>query len=277
MTPGELRLCESSSGGGTYIPWKPLLVVLLAPFSAAAEQWLEVHLADRPVTVATSGLVVSTEVLRFGPPPSRNWQTSIVELAQEGQRVEEGDLLARFDSSNVDDDVTRLAGELAQKRSELLSLDEKQRQEIEDEGVALAAAESEARKADQKAEQPEELIPGVEYRKLVEEKRIANLLMLRARERQALSVRVREARRKELETSVRQLAMKFAAVEREHASFTIRAPRPGLVVLGTDNKGNKLDINAVRAPGDWWRCGWRTTADWPCRRRFRSMPPRGSP
>ncbi len=226
-----------------------LLIVLLAPFGAAAEQWLEVHLADRPVTVATSGIVVSTEVLRFGPPPSRNWQTSIVELAQEGQRVEEGDLLARFDSSNVDDDVTRLAGELAQKRSELLSLDEKQRQEIEDEGVALAAAESEARKADRKAEQPEELIPGVEYRKLVEEKRIANLLMLRARERQALSVRVREARRKELETSVRQLAMKFAAVEREHASFTIRAPRPGLVVLGTDNKGNKLDINAVVHPG----------------------------
>ena len=249
VTPRELRRFKSSSGGGTFVPWTRLLVVLLAGFSVAAEQWFEVHLADRPVTVATSGIVVSTEVLRFGPPPSSNWQVSIVELAQEGQRVEEGDLLARFDSSNVDDDVTRLAGELAQERSELLSLDEKQRQEIEDERVALAAAESEARKADQKAEQPEELIPGIEYRKLVEEKRIANLLMLRARERQALSVRVREARRKELETSVRQLATKFAAVEREHASFTISAPRSGLVVLGTDNEGNKLDVNASVHPG----------------------------
>ena len=226
-----------------------VLVVLLAPFSAAAEQWFEVHRADRPVTVATSGIVVSTEMLHFGPPPSSNWQTSIAELAQEGQRVEEGDLLVRLDSSNLDDDVTRWAGQVAQRRSELLSTDEKQRQEIEDERVGLAQAESEARKADRKAEQPEELIPGVEYRKLVEEKRIANLLMLRARERQSLSLRLRQAKRKEIETSVRQLAMKLAAVEKELASFTIRAPRPGLVVIGTDDLGDKLDVNASVHPG----------------------------
>ncbi|MDE0054089.1 MAG: HlyD family efflux transporter periplasmic adaptor subunit, partial [Gammaproteobacteria bacterium] len=225
------------------------LVVLPAPFTAAAEQFFEVHVADRPVTVATSGLVVSTEVLRFGPPPSGNWQTTIAELAQEGQRVREGDLLIRFDSSNLDDDLTRVSGQLAQRRNELKSLDEKQRQEIEDEGVALAAAESEARKADRKAEQPEELIPGIEYRKLVEEKRIANVLMRRARERQALSLRLREARRQELETGVRQLGVKLASVEKELASFTIRAPRSGLVVLGTDYEGNKVDVNASVHPG----------------------------
>ncbi|MDE0452518.1 MAG: HlyD family efflux transporter periplasmic adaptor subunit [Gammaproteobacteria bacterium] len=226
-----------------------LVLLLLAPFTAAAEQFFEVYVADRPVTVATSGLVVSTEVLRFGPPPSGNWQTTIAELAQEGQRVREGDLLVRFDSSNLDDDLTRVSGQLAQRRNELLSLDEWQRQEIEDEGVALAAAESEARKADRKAEQPEELIPGIEYRKLVEEKRIANVLMRRARERQALSLRLREARRQELETGVRQLGVKLASVEKELASFTIRAPRPGLVVLGTDYEGNKVDVNASVHPG----------------------------
>ena len=226
-----------------------VLVVLLAPFSAAAEQWFEVHRADRPVTVATSGIVVSTEVLHFGPPPSSNWQTSIAELAQEGQRVEQGDLLVRLDSSNLDDDLTRWAGQVAQRRSELLSTDEKQRQEIEDERVGLAQAESEARKADRKTEQPEELIPGVEYRKLVEEKRIANLLKLRARERQSLSLRLRQAKRKEIETSVRQTAMKLAAIEKELASFTIRAPRPGLVVIGTDDLGDKLDVNASVHPG----------------------------
>ena len=231
-------------------PCSALPVVLLAPFSAAAaEQFFEVHLADRPITVATSGIVVSTDVLRFGPPASGSWQTTIAELAQEGQRVGEGDLLVRFDSSNLDDDLTRVSGQLAQRRSELESLDERQRQEIEDEGVALAAAESEARKADRKAEQPEELIPGIEYRKLVEEKRIANLLMRRARERQALSLRLREARRQELETAVRQSAVKLASVERELASFTIRAPRPGLVVLGTDYEGNKVDVNASVHPG----------------------------
>ena len=231
------------------LPFGILVLLLLAPLTVAAEEFFEMHLSDRPVTVATSGIVVSTEVLRFGPPPSGNWQTTIAELAQEGQRVKEGDLLVRFDSSNLDDDVTRVSGQLAQRRSELESLDERQRQEIEDERVALAEAESEARKADRKAEQPEELIPGIEYRKLVEEKRIANLLMRRAQERQALSLRVREARRQELETGVRQLRVKLASVEREFESFTIRAPRSGLVVLGTDYEGNKVDVNASVHPG----------------------------
>ena len=231
------------------LPCAAPLLLLLAPYSAAAEQFFEVRPADRPITVAASGIVVSTEVLRFGPPPSGNWQTTIAELAQEGQRVREGDLLVRFDSSNLDDDLTRVSGHLAQRRSELLSLDENQRREIEDEKVALAQAQSEARKADRKAEQPEELIPGIEYRKLVEEKRIANLLMRRARDRQALSHRLRAARRQELETGVRQLAVKRAAVEKELAAFTIRAPGPGLVVLGTDYEGNKVDVNASVHPG----------------------------
>ena len=52
---------------------RAFLLLLPAPFSAAAEQFFELHPADRPVTVATSGIVVSTEVLRFGPPPSGNW------------------------------------------------------------------------------------------------------------------------------------------------------------------------------------------------------------
>ena len=73
--------------------------------------------------------------------------------------------------------------------------------------------------------------------------------MRRARERQALSLRLREARRQELETGVRQLGVKLASVEKELASFTIRAPRSGLVVLGTDYEGNKVDVNASVHPG----------------------------
>ena len=225
------------------------LALLLLPCSAAAEQWFEVRKADRPVTVATSGIVVSRDVLRFGPPPSRNWQSSIVELAREGQRVKQGDLLARFDSSNADERVTELAARLARKRTELLSTAEKQLQEVEDEKVTLASAESEAKKAGRKAEQPEELIPGVEYKKLVEERRIADLLMRRSQQRQALIDRVREARRKELETSVRQLETQLAAAEEELASFTVRAPKAGLVVIGTDNDGNKLDVSTTVHPG----------------------------
>ena len=48
---------------------------------------------------------------------------------------------------------------------------------------------------------------------------------------------------------MRQLEVKLASVQKELASFTIRAPKPGLVVLGTDYEGNKVDVNASVHPG----------------------------
>ena len=222
---------------------------MLLTTAVEAEQWLEVKPADWPITVTASGTIRSSNVLKFGPPPSRSWRTTITEITREGTRVEAGDVLVKFDASASDDRVRELNGQLAAKRSELESLLETQSREIEQEQVDLAAAKSRAEKASRKAAQPAELYASIEYRKLVEERDLAQELYRREQELAKLSEQVRQATVAELEADIARLESELRGAQRELESFTIRAPRPGLVIIGTDREGSKLDVNSNVNPG----------------------------
>lgn len=227
-----------------------LVALVLSGAGASAERWLELNPEDRPVTIDASGIVVSTDLLRFGPPPSRNWALTISHLAEEGKRVAEGDLLVAFDGGNADNRVRELASNLEVARGELESLIEKQAREMADEKIALATIESEAKKANRKAEQPPELIASVEYRKLVEHKRLADEKLKRARQRAPLVQQLRNAERQEIEVRVRRLEIQHAAATRELEALTVRAPRSGTVIIGTTPMwGNKLDVGNQVNPG----------------------------
>ncbi|MYA17642.1 MAG: HlyD family efflux transporter periplasmic adaptor subunit [Gammaproteobacteria bacterium] len=226
-----------------------VLAVLALAMDAHAQRTIELSEEDRPVTIAASGIVISTDVLKFGAPPSRTWALAISQLAEEGKTVAEGDLLVQFDANMLDNRVRELAGNLAVSRGELTSLIEQQAEELADEKVALANAESEATKANRKAEQPPELIPGIEYKKLVEQKQLANEKLNRIRTRQPLSARLRTAKRRELEVNTRRLEIMHANAVRELEALTIRAPRGGLVIIGSDQFGNKLDVGIAAHPG----------------------------
>ncbi len=227
------------------------LVVLFALLAgpAFAEQWLEVQPASRPITVSASGIVQSADSLRFGPPPTRSWRLTITGIAREGSTVKEGDILAQFDSSSKDDEVRQKRASLNSKRTELESLLETQAREIEEEKVRLADAESRADKAQRKADVDASVYAGLEYQKLVEERRIATDLYEREKQRTDLNRSVREAKVAELEADIRRLEAEFAGAERDLAAFTIRAPREGLVIIGTDQAGQKLGVNDQTNPG----------------------------
>ena len=84
---------------------RALLLLCLIPGGALAQDWTRVEPADRPITVDASGIVVSENALRFGPPPSQNWRITIMEIAREGSRVEAGDI--RFGVTMDTDQLTR--------------------------------------------------------------------------------------------------------------------------------------------------------------------------
>ncbi len=216
---------------------------------AQAQQWERLEAHDQPVSVAASGIVMSADSLRFGPPPNRRWRIAITELAQEGSRVEAGAVLARFDGSVTDDRIRQLDAELNAKRSELASLKETQSREIEDGKVRLAAARSAADKAARKAAADAELFASLEYKKLVEERQITQQLYEKEQQRTALATRVRESRQAELEADIRRLESELNGAQRELEGFTIMAPRAGLVIVGTNREGQKLDTNEQVNPG----------------------------
>ncbi|MEO1246765.1 MAG: HlyD family efflux transporter periplasmic adaptor subunit [Pseudomonadota bacterium] len=225
------------------------LAVAACAMPVNAQQWTEVHTADRPVTVSASGTVSSRDALRFGPPPSRSWRITITELAREGSLVAEGDVLAKFDGSATDDRVRTVTGELNAKRSELESLLEAQAREEEETRVALAEAKSEKEKAERMAAVSPDVYAGLEYRKLLEQKDLTRRLYERELLRGDLVVSVRDAKRAELEADIRRLESKLEGAVRELESLTIRAPRPGLVIVGTNQEGQKLDVNESVNPG----------------------------
>lgn len=226
-----------------------VLLLLAVPLAASAQQWLSVEVSDRPVTVAASGVITSANALRFGPPPNRSWRIAITYLAQEGSRVEAGDTLAQFDGSRTDDRIREVSAELNSARSELESLLETQQREIEDSKVRLAAAESEAEKAARKADADAELFASLEYQKLVEQKNIKQALYENEKVRSRLAARVRASRQAELEADIRRLESELNGAQRELEAFTIRAPRAGLVIVGTNREGQKLDTNDQVNPG----------------------------
>lgn len=214
-----------------------------------AQQWFSVQAQDRPVTVTASGVVQSADALRFGPPPSQSWRITIIKLAREGSRVKAGAVLAQFDASATDDRLRTLTAELNAKRSALESLLEIQASEIEQDKVRLAEAKSEAEKAARKVETDAELYAGLEYEKLLEENTIAQDLYRREQQRTDLVEAVRKAKRAELEADIRRLESESSGAQKELESFTIVAPRDGLVIVGTDRQGQKLDVNDSVNPG----------------------------
>ncbi len=225
------------------------VVLLFAAGVAAAQQWTRLERGDHPITVTASGIVVSADTLRFGPPPNRRWRLAITHLAREGSRVKAGDVLARFDGSGTDDRIRNLDAELNAKRSELESLLETQSREIEDAKVRLAAARSAADKAARKAAADAELFASLEYKKLVEERDVTQKLYEFEQDRDRLAEQVRAAKKAELEADIRRLESELAGAQRELDSFTIRAPREGLVLVGVDRQGQKLDVNDQVNPG----------------------------
>lgn len=230
------------------LPWLALVALTLIALPAAAD-WTRVTVADRPITVDASGIVASSDTLRFGPPPNRNWRTAITNLAREGSVAGTGDMLAQFDASATDDRVRTLRADLNTRRSELESLLETQAREIEEDKVRIEEARSAADKAARKADVDASVYAGLEYRKLLEERDISETLYEREQARGKLVKRVREAQRKELEADIRRLESELASAQQELESFTIRAPREGLVIIGMDRSGQKLDINDGVNPG----------------------------
>lgn len=226
-----------------------LFALISLPGTVSAEQWFSVQSQDRPVTVDASGVVRSANALRFGPPPSQSWRITITKLAREGSRVKAGGVLAQFDASATDDRVRTLTAELNAKRSALESLFEIQASEIEQEKVRLAESKSEAEKAARKVDTDADLYASLEFKKLLEENAIAQDLYRREQQRTALVEAVRKAKLAELEADIRRLESESSGAQKELESFTILAPRDGLVIVGTDRQGQKLDVNDSVNPG----------------------------
>ena len=218
--------------------------------TSIAAEWYQVSADIHPVTIEASGVVESKHTLRFTPPPSFFWNLTISEIVQEGKRVEAGELLVRFEGTQENYRLTQNRQQLTVKRGELASVIEQQAQEIETEKLRLAEAESIAEKANRKATQPVDLIPSVEYEKLVEQRELAGKVVEKLTFRARASARARESRRRAIEVAIQRLERQVASLQSSVSAMTILAPEAGVTVIGTNFNMLKYDVGSMTQPSD---------------------------
>lgn len=216
--------------------------------SQLCAEWLAVERGTHPVTIETSGIVVSKDTIHVTPPPSFFWNLTIGEILEEGKRVKPGDKLVRFEATREDERLMQLTQQLRVSEGELASLAEKHNQEIETEKLDLAQAKSDADKARRKATQPADLIPSVEYQKLVKQRELADRRVEQLVRRAEVSAKARESRKRKLELAVIRSTRALASAKSDKDRLTVRAARAGIVIIGTSFNGEKFDVGAMTQP-----------------------------
>ncbi len=207
--------------------------------------WLVVERGIHPVTIETSGTVASKDSVRITPPPSFFWNMTIGEIVQEGTHVNAGDLVVRFEGTREDQRLMEVTQQLRVAQGELASLEEKHNQQIETERLNLAQARSEAEKAHRKATQPVNLIPSIEYQKLVKQRELADRRVEQLVRRAVISEKERESRKRKLELAAIRSTRAVAAAQANKDLHTVRAPRAGIALIGTNFSGEKFDVGST--------------------------------
>ena len=227
------------------------LAVAFVSFSSGiqAAQFVEVVKQDRIVTVNASGVIASVNETSLGVPPSDSWRLSLAFIVEEGSRVREGQTVFSIESSREERNLEELRRNLQGLLGEVESQKEQTLQTLESEKLDRANLESQKIKAERKAELPPGVVPGVEYAILLEQKRLAQILYERGMKRQEMSDRARELQQASLQRRIARVETRIADREREMAAFTVRAPISGLVLIGVDWEGNKLDNGDRVSPG----------------------------
>ncbi len=205
---------------------------LLAPTLPAAERVFD-------------GEIVARISEAISPPKNgETFQLTLTRLAPDGSTVKAGDVVAQFDGADLQRELDSARGKQQEKRSErerlLLELAERER------ATAIETAESRATldKAVRKAAQPQSLVPGNEYKKLVIERAQAERQMALMIERERLSAIQRREERELVEAELAQLDAQVAKLENDIASLTVKASRDGVVQHQSDWQGQKFDVGS---------------------------------
>lgn len=196
-------------------------------------------------TLKIDGEVYAQRTSSLMPPAVDDlWQFNITQLAPDGSPVKQGDVVLAFDGSELMKRLTEKQSVLKEKQSQLdkllLELDERARNER----LSTAEARSNREKAQRKTSQPEEIIGGIPYRKLVVARRQADRRAALVARREALAAEQRVQERRLLASEVAQLQREVQELQVSLAAMNVAAPRAGLMMHKINWQGEKFDVGS---------------------------------
>lgn len=196
-------------------------------------------------TLKIDGEVYAQRTVSLMPPAVDDlWQFNITRIAADGSQVKQGEVVLAFDGSELIKRLTEKQSLLKEKQSQLdkllLELAERERNER----LGSAEARSNREKAQRKTSQPEEIIGGIPYRKLMVARAQAEhrAALVERRERMAAEQRVQE--RRLLESEVAQLQREVRDLQASLVAMNVAAPRAGLMMHRSNWQGEKFDVGS---------------------------------
>ena len=196
-------------------------------------------------TLRIDGEVYARSSAQIMPPMVEGiWQFNITQLAPDGAPLEKGAVAVAFDASSVMKSLAEKNSKLQEKQRELdrlqLELAERERSSRLD----TEKARAELQKAARKTEQPQELIAGIEYRKLVVARAQAERKLALARELERANAQQRTQELRLVRSEIAQLSADVARLGKAQADLSIAAPRSGILMHRSSWNGDKFDVGS---------------------------------
>lgn len=222
----------------------PLACLLLVSACQSERASIGELLPEETVSVIrVTGEVQSANSRNFSAPTiPKIWQYTLAYMAPDGDKVEKGQEILRFDTQELKTKIREKSNALNEKQKELEKQQILTRERLAELRLLVESARAEMDKAALKAEIPENLLAGRDY--------LENQLLLK-QARQALALRQAEVEKEvviqDTETIIleRGIAVLRSELEELQASvqaMTIIAPSNGVVIHSVDRHGNKVAV-----------------------------------
>ncbi|SEM16064.1 Multidrug resistance efflux pump [Pseudoxanthomonas sp. GM95] len=212
--------------------------------------WLCIALWMASGAASAASLTLDGEVysqrsaLLMPPPVDELYQFNVTQLAPDGSTVKQGQVVVTFDTSELTKSLAEKTSKLQEKQRELDKLVLDQASRARTEHLATEQARAELDKAQRKTQQPQELIAGVEYRKLVNARTLAQRSFALAQQTETAQTAARTAERHLLDAETRQLQNEVERLRTGLESMQLIAPRDGLIMHKSGFDGEKFDVGS---------------------------------
>jgi multidrug resistance efflux pump len=196
-------------------------------------------------TLRIDGEVYARSSAQIMPPAVEGmWQFNITQLAPDGAPLKKGAVAVAFDASTVMKSLAEKNSKLQEKQRELDRLQLELAERKRSSHLETEKARAELEKARRKTEQPQELIAGIEYRKLVVARTQAERKLALARELERANAEQRTQELRLVRSEIAQLSADVARLGKAQGELTIAAPRSGILMHRSSWNGEKFDVGS---------------------------------
>lgn len=193
--------------------------------------------------VESSGELTSSQTINIGPPLVKNqWQFKITYLAPESSEVKEGKTLIKFDTTALNRRLMDTTAKFKTGKKSLETITLTNERTIREFVLSL----EEAKMQEEKAERKWKLSKGVDASVDAMELKL-DYQLAQNKTRQLTRVlekmeEISKAKQAIAENNVTKLESEIKEIKANIGKMTVKAPKSGMVVYKTDNKGEKVSV-----------------------------------